>query len=535
MHKQKLIHPMKKILFIPFLFISLLCTRCNQEDTEELPGETLPIEIILQDSLLFLFPGDTLTLTATLIPEPAAPVALSWHSSDEETATVENGKVTALNPGETLITVSWETALASCRIKVPEEPFAITSLAFDADTLYMTPGETLRPALAIEPGYAPPDSIRWKSAAPATVFVDKGILTAISYGKTTITAFYKDTEATCLVIVPEPVIITGIQISPDPVEIETGEEYILTVNITPSHASPDFLIWKSSNEKVATVENGILKGKGYGEAVITAFSEETEASCEVQVKAPERTYRLIWSDEFEGTTLNENYWNYETGGAGWGNQEEQYYIDRSDNVRMENGYLIIEARKETYFNNQYTSGRIHTKDKVFFTYGKVEAHISLPEGKGTWPAFWMMPNTGSYGGWPRSGEIDIMEHVGHTPQEISHAIHTQQAHGDNCWVYWSNFGKVENTFRTYTVEWIENYYNGNDALIFSVDGNRTATKIQDNYPYSTSNDWPFDKDFYLVLNLALGGNLGKEIDDNMFNRPVQMKVDWVRVYQQQEE
>src|SRR5690606_19762741 len=256
-----------------------------------------------------------------------------------------------------------------------------------------------------------------------------------------------------------------------------------------------------------------------------------EASYEISVAEPERNYELIWEEEFDGPYIDLTKWNFEIGGAGWGNQEAQYYTDRNDNARIENGCLVIEGRKENYQGNSYTSARLSTKDKVFFTYGKVEARISLPAGQGTGPAFWLMPNKSSYGTWPRSGEIDIMEHVGSQPTMISHAIHTQQASGGRSWSSKGYYENVENNFHTYAVEWIDDYNNGNDALIFYVDGVQTAVKNQGNYVTSTYVDWPFDKDFFIILNLALGGTWGGTIDDAIFANPVEMKVDWIRMYQ----
>lgn len=317
-------------------------------------------------------------------------------------------------------------------------------------------------------------------------------------------------------------------------EMKVGETQTLSIRVVPENATLVPLIWESSNPKVLTVDNGIVTATGYGRTSVRVVDviNSVEASYQISVAEPERTYELVWADEFDGTSIDATKWNWEVGGAGWGNQEAQYYTDRPENARIENGHLVIEAKKENYQGNLYTSARLTTKDKMFFTYGKVEARISLPSGLGTWPAFWLMPNKSRYGTWPRSGEIDIMEHVGSEPTMISHAVHTQQASGGTSWSSKGYYDNVENNFHTYAVEWVEDYHNGNDALIFYVDGVQTTVKNQGNYVTSTYFDWPFNEDFFIILNLAMGGSWGGRIDDSIFDNKVEMKVDYVKVYQQ---
>jgi beta-glucanase (GH16 family) len=332
---------------------------------------------------------------------------------------------------------------------------------------------------------------------------------------------------------PVPAVV-GMAISPSSLQMKAGETQAPTIRVAPENAVPGAIVWTSANEKVATVAaDGIITAIAYGKTSIRAVdvTHSVEASCEVTVEETARTYKLVWSDEFDGTSINGNNWNFETGGAGWGNKELQYYTDRSANARIENGCLIIEAKKESYQTNAYTSARITTQNKKYITYGKVEARISLPAGQGTWPAFWMMPNKSVYGGWPRSGEIDIMEHIGSDPRMISHAVHTQQASGGRCWSSRGYYDDVENDFHTYAIEWIKEYQSGNDAIIFYVDGVQSALKNQGNYLTGTYSDWPFDQDFYVILNLAVGGTMGGNVDNRIFDNPVQMKVDYVRIYE----
>ncbi|MDR0798407.1 MAG: family 16 glycosylhydrolase [Dysgonamonadaceae bacterium] len=323
--------------------------------------------------------------------------------------------------------------------------------------------------------------------------------------------------------------ITDISFDQSTVNLEVGDNEELDYNITPSNGNKTTIVWSSSNERVAEVDDdGYVTAIGYGKAVITAETSSVISTVTIKVAEPKRTYKLVWSDEFNGSSVDRNKWTYDVGGNGWGNKQKEYDTDGL-NTRIENGFLVIEARKETFKFNDYTSTRMNTKNNASFRYGKWEARISVPSGRGTWPAFWLMPTKSEYGGWPMSGEIDIMEHVGSDPRMISHAVHTGQYSGGNAWDYQIRQDNVENNYHIYAIEWIDNYQNGNDAILFYVDGKLSTIKDQGNYATSKSSDWPFDKNFYVILNLAIGGTWGGTIDDSIF--PVQMKVDYVRIYQ----
>ena len=234
----------------------------------------------------------------------------------------------------------------------------------------------------------------------------------------------------------------------------------------------------------------------------------------------------IWSDEFDYTGLpNSTKWTYDVGGNGWGNSESQYYTDaRSENARVENGNLIIEARKETYKGNDYTSARIVSKGLGDWKYGKIEVRAKIPTGKGMWPAIWMLPSENIYGTWPKSGEIDIMENVGFEPNTIHWNVHTESYNhsigtnkGDK-----DDFFEPYNNYYTYAVEWYE------DSIRFLVDG---VEYFQFDKESNNSNVWPFNQKFHLLLNIAVGGWGGIQgIDANVF--PQKMYVDYVRVYRQ---
>lgn len=239
------------------------------------------------------------------------------------------------------------------------------------------------------------------------------------------------------------------------------------------------------------------------------------------------SYELVWSDEFdyEGKP-DEEKWSYETGASGWGNHELQNYT-AGDNVAVTDGMMTIELRREE--DGQYTSTRLVSRNKGDWTYCKVEASLKLPSGLGTWPAFWMMPTDSVYGTWPKSGEIDIMEHVGYDQDVIVETVHTSEYHGGQGKGKSFPTAGVSEEFHTYGVEWLP------DKIIFSIDGEEKFTYDPHNYSSQpTSEIWPFDKDFYLIFNLAFGGDWGgaRGTDDSYF--PVEYVVDYVRVYQSPE-
>ena len=236
--------------------------------------------------------------------------------------------------------------------------------------------------------------------------------------------------------------------------------------------------------------------------------------------------KLVWADEFNYKGLpNSTRWSYDTGSGGWGNNELQYYTEkRKENARVEGGKLIIEARKEAYKGAPYTSARLVSKNKGDWTYGRIEVKARLPKGKGMWPAIWMLPTTWEYGGWPASGEIDIMENVGYLPDSVygsvhtetyNHAIGTQKTKG----VKRTDLSKA---FHVYAVEWTP------EEIRFFVDKEHYLTFKNE---HKTSKEWPFDKAFHLLLNIAVGGNWGGKygVDDTVF--PQRMEIDYVRVYQ----
>lgn len=385
---------------------------------------------------------------------------------------------------------------------------------------------------------ASPDAnkkVVWTSDNVAIATVDNGKITGVAEGKTKVTALCDNAEASCWVVVSakEESDNNAYSVSLNETEIalEIDKAFLLEASIIPNDKNVE-IKWSSDNESIASVSNGKVTALSEGEATISASVGSNTASCKVLVNAKpqQKEYRLVWSDEFDGNTLNTENWNIEKGGGGWGNQELQYYTDRQENLTVADGKLIITVRKEEYENRNYTSARITTKNKRDFTYGKIEARIKLPKGGGTWPAFWML----GYGSWPYCGEIDIMEHVGNNPDMTSFALHTNAANGSkgNNWHSQPTTVGIEDDFHIFGVEWVCNEQLGRDIIYFSIDGERMASKMQPTNVLDKA-QWPFYNPFYIILNVAMGGTMGGKINDAIFEQetPVQMLVDWVRVYQ----
>lgn len=234
--------------------------------------------------------------------------------------------------------------------------------------------------------------------------------------------------------------------------------------------------------------------------------------------------KLVWSDEFSYTGLPDSTkWNYETGGSGWGNNELEYYTaNRAENARVEDGHLIIEARKEEMGGMHYTSARLLTRGKAEWQYGRIEVKARIPSGRGTWPAIWMLGATNPLN-WPDDGEIDIMEHVGFHQGFIHGSVH--------CKKYYHSIGTQKTAitevpdcsdqYHIYSCQWDK------DSIKISVDNNIYFRFGNEHTGYQA---WPFDNKMFLLLNIAVGGDWGgqKGLDDSIF--PKRMEVDYVRVY-----
>lgn len=269
-----------------------------------------------------------------------------------------------------------------------------------------------------------------------------------------------------------------------------------------------------------------IKGKGGDHAMSSGANGQDQ-----------QEWTLVWQDEFDGEELDRSKWTFDltngesVGLPGWGNNELQYYTDRPENVRVEDGQLIITAREEEMEGFRYTSARVKTKGLASWKYGRFEIRAKLPTGKGLWPAIWMLPEHHAYGGWAASGEIDIMESWGSRPGLVTGTIH-------------------------YGGSWPHNMYSGKDHVFTDgsdvTDWHEYALEWEpgeirwyvDGELYSVQNEWyskdadlqdheypaPFDEPFHLLMNLAVGGNFdGNPLDSTEF--PAEMRIDYVRVYE----
>lgn len=237
-------------------------------------------------------------------------------------------------------------------------------------------------------------------------------------------------------------------------------------------------------------------------------------------------WELYWEDEFKGeagASPNPDHWDFDIGGEGWGNEQLEFNTDRPENVALDgNGFLRIHALREQYEGNAWTSARIKTKDKFEFTYGRVEAKILLPEGMGFWPAFWMLGANIEERGWPLCGEIDILEARGNKPREVHGSLHGPGYSGGEPITSTYNFPEEStgiSDFHTYRIDWDP------DHIAWYVDDQLYQTA----HPGDASGAWAFDQDFFLLLNLAVGGVFLPNPDATTPDTGL-MAVDWVRVY-----
>jgi beta-glucanase (GH16 family) len=231
-----------------------------------------------------------------------------------------------------------------------------------------------------------------------------------------------------------------------------------------------------------------------------------------------------WADEFDYTGKPDPVkWGYDIGGDGWGNNELQHYTDKITNSAVADGLLTITAIREHTGGREYSSARLVSKNKGDFLYGRIEVKAKLPTGKGTWPAIWMLPTDWEYGGWPKSGEIDIMEHVGFDQDRVHITVHTEAYnHSINTQVGKNRVvSNASSEFHLYQIEWTPSAILGyiDDQLLFEFKNEGKG------YAY-----WPFDKRFHILLNIAVGGNWGGQNGVDNFIWPASMQIDYVRYY-----
>jgi beta-glucanase (GH16 family) len=240
-------------------------------------------------------------------------------------------------------------------------------------------------------------------------------------------------------------------------------------------------------------------------------------------------YQLVWEDNFdyEGK-LREEDWTYNVGER-WANNEQQAYTDRLTNVYVKDGALHLVSLKEKQGIRDYTSGRVTTAGKHSWQYGYFEICAKLPTGRGSWPAIWMLPDSiGNGRHWPECGEIDIMEHIGRMEDKIWFSLHSDRHNhtrkDTKQYTVIKDYEKVCSEFHTYAIEWTE------DAIEFFVDGESACIfRKSDDEEDQTQAAWPFDQPFHMILNIAVGGGLGGEIDESAL--PYHMEIKHVKIYQ----
>jgi len=268
----------------------------------------------------------------------------------------------------------------------------------------------------------------------------------------------------------------------------------------------------------------LLLAVGCGESEVVPSPSPTPTALP-PIATPEwvrEGWELVWQDEFEGEGLNPDNWAFDLGrgGGGWGNHELQWYTERPENIRIENGILIIEAREEEFLRGDYTSGRMKTEGMHSWTYGRFESRIQIPYGQGIWPAFWLLGAEG--GNWPNNGEIDVMENIGREPHIVHGTIHGPGYSGGNGVgnSHTQATAPFSDDFHIYAVEWEP------EIIRWYVDDELTFTVTADDVP----GDWVYDHPFFIILNVAVGGDWPGDPDETT-TFPQQMRIDYVRVYE----
>ena len=300
-----------------------------------------------------------------------------------------------------------------------------------------------------------------------------------------------------------------------------------TVAFTATATNAVSYAFEFGNGQVKTVPSGITTyqyttiGTNTYNVTVTATGSSgaiitKSAQIIVNVKTPGTD--LLWSDEFNvDGAPDPSKWKYDigTGSGGWGNQELQYYTDRPENAVVINGALKITAKKENYSGMAFTSARLLTQDKFAFKYGKIEVKAKLPAGVGTWPAVWMLGNNIQTVGWPTCGEIDIVEHRGSELNKIFGTLHYPGRSGGNPNGSTKVIANATTEFHIYTVEWYA------DAIKIYVDN-------QLFHSVANSASIPFNHDFFILANVAMGGTFGGAVDPNFSS--ASMEIDYIRIY-----
>lgn len=295
----------------------------------------------------------------------------------------------------------------------------------------------------------------------------------------------------------------------------TGSISIMITGDSTRKANQDFLV-ALSNPKNCKLQNDHLTGTIVNDDGLYYPVENTGYTTPNQYAG----YTLAWNDEFTGKTINTNNWSFESGNNnGWGNQELEYYTGRSQNAFVSQGYLIIEARAEAFSGYSYTSARMITEGNKSFRFGRVDIRATLPQGKGIWPALWMLGDNINTVGWPACGEIDLMELLGQEPNKVYGTLHwgaspVGQSYGTNKVL---STGTYADSFHVYSMIWTQSSI---ELLIDDISY----------FTMNTTDDQPFNLNFFFIFNVAVGGNWPGSPDATT-TFPQRMIVDYVRVFQ----
>lgn len=448
------------------------------------------------------------------------------------------------------------TCVAQAKGKKKKAVTSVTITNVDSPVLVLKKKGTYKLKVKVKTTGGASKKVSFSSSKPKVVSVSsKGKLKAKKKGTAKITVkskFNKKKKAVLTVKVGTPV--KKVTIKNKKISLKVGETSKLSVSLSPKKPTRKTLSYTSSNKKVATVDKkGVVKAIGAGEAKITVKATDgskkkavatvtvqeesttTEQSTEDDKNPTEIVYTekdLVWKDDFNGTSLSEKDWNYETHEPGWVNSELQEYVKSNKNIYVKDGNLVLKAIKTTGAdgNPYYTSGRINTQGKHDFKYGKFEARVKVPQGKGFLPAFWMMPTDENlYGQWPKCGEIDIMEVMGQTNNLVYGTIHYGEPHQESQGAHTLSKGDFTNDYHIFSCEWepgrIKWFV---DGILYHEENDWYSTKEGQG---TVSYPAPFDQPFYMILNLAVGGSWVGYPDDKTSFDNAEFVVDYVKVYQ----
>lgn len=478
--------------------------------------------------------GKTVTLSAQVSDNSA----VTWISGSDSIASVDqNGVVTGISVGQVVVTAVAGNGMATCTVTVTKRSQEIT-VTLSHSSAQVKTGDSITLTALSSDGSA----VSWSTSDESVATVENGIVTGISEGSAIISASSGAAWADCFINVVNEGETLTISISKTSLTLKVGESSVLTA--VSFDGKP--ITWESSDSAVASVSAGKVTALSEGDAVISAGTGLAAAECKVTVLSNDDTYKegytLVWNDEFNGDTLDTAKWNYQLGvqddyGSSpgpiyWGNNELQYYT--KDAVSVKDGSLVITAtRKDMADGRTYSSGRITTRDNGYWTYGYFEARMKTPALNGMWPAFWMLPQptdksstNNVYGSWAANGEIDIMEAKGRLQNKVDTTLHYGNYNQSTYKTATTTLSTDTSEWHIYGLEWRENY------IAWFIDGTEVMRVTSSTWwsAASSSETAPFDQPFYILFDLAVGGNYDGGITPDSDFTSASMYVDYVRVY-----